>query len=157
MTGAVAAFVVAAILPAWPDGCARVPAPDAASPDAQAVRAIATGIIAADNAADVEAVLAFYAEGAVLIDPTGERVTDRAAVRQRYEGLFRTERAELVAHIDDLAVSGDLAIVRGRNTGRFVSRATGTARAVDDVYLMGLCRQADGQWRITHLMWHAGR
>lgn len=152
-----AALVVAAVLPGWPDGCDRRPAQDAATPAAQAVRAVATGIVAADNAADVEAVLAFYAEGAVLIPPDGEAITDRRTIRQRYEALFCAEQAELVAHVDDVSVSGDLAIVRGRNSGRFLSRTTGVERPVADVYLMALRQGVDGRWRISHLMWHPGR
>ena len=56
--------------------------------------------------------------------------------------------------IDELRVDGDRAFVRGRNGGVLHARGAGTDRVLDDVYLMLLAREADGSWRITHLMWH---
>jgi len=46
------------------------------------------------------------------------------------------------------------AFVRGRNSGRLVSRSGGADLVLDDVYVMLLRREADGRWLITHLIWH---
>lgn len=56
--------------------------------------------------------------------------------------------------MDEVCISGALAFVRGRNRGRLVPRDSGGDRALDDVYLMLLRREAEGAWRISHLIWH---
>lgn len=47
------------------------------------VRAVANGIIAADNARALERVLAYYAADAVLMPPGEQPVVGRAAIRPR--------------------------------------------------------------------------
>ncbi|MEZ4456375.1 MAG: SgcJ/EcaC family oxidoreductase [Gemmatimonadales bacterium] len=131
-----------------PGGCDRV------GPGARAVRAVAEGIIAADNARDLERVLGYYAPDAVLLPPGEPPVQGRAAIRPRYEGLFARFDPAIVARVDEVCVDGDLAYVRGHNGGRLVAREGGTSRALDDTYLMVLRRSGEGNWQISQLMWH---
>jgi uncharacterized protein (TIGR02246 family) len=129
--------------------CAKDPAAE------RAVRAVADGIVAADNARDLEGVMASYAEDAILMPPGEAPVQGRAAIRPRYEALFRDFDPAIEPHVEEVCVSGGVAWVRGRNGGRLVPRGgDGTARELDDVYLMLLARGDDGAWRIGHLMWH---
>jgi len=122
-------------------------------PVAQA-RAVAVGIVDADNASALERVLEHYAPDAMLLPPNEPPVQGHAAIRPRYEGLFAAYRPEIVARVDEVCVSGALGFVRGHNGGRLVARNGGADRALDDAYLMMLRRGADGRWRISHLMWH---
>jgi len=131
-------------------------AANACDPSAeQDVRAVAEGIIAADNARDIERVLGYYAADAILMPPGEQPVTGREAIRPRYEGLFAEFNPAIEAHIEEICAGNDLAIVRGHNGGRLVPRAGGAARTLNDVYLMVLHRNAEGEWRISRLMWHA--
>lgn len=118
------------------------------------VRAVAAGIIEADNASAIDRVLAYYAPEAVLLPPGQPPVVGKASIRPRYEAMFAAFAPALVARMDEACVSGSLAFVRGHNRGRLASRKGGPDQAVDDPYLMLLARGADGAWRITHLMWH---
>lgn len=121
--------------------------------DATGARAVAEGIIAADNERDIGRVLGYYADDVVWLPPDEPAVTDRDAIRRRYEDLFQKFDPDIEARIDGTCVEGDLAVVRGRNGGWLVSRVGGRSRQLDDVWLMVL-RRVDGDWKITQLMWH---
>ena len=123
------------------------------SASARAVRAVAEGIIAADNERDIVRVLAFYADDAIWLPPNEPPLTETAVIRQRYEGLFQDFDPHIEGRIDEICVEGGLAFVRGHNGGWLVSRVGGRSRELDDVYLMVL-RQDGGDWKISRLMWH---
>jgi len=125
------------------------------SPSGQQVRAVADGIIAADNARDLERVRAFYAADAVLLPPEETPVQGWNAIRPRYEALFSGFNPAISGHIDEICVSGAFAFVRGRNDGRLEGRDGQTSRVLNDVYLMLLRYQAGTGWRISHLVWHS--
>jgi len=117
-------------------------------------RAVATGIIDADNARDIERVLRYYAADAILMPPGEKPVTGREAIRPRYEELFAAFDPRIEARVDEACAAGGIAFVRGHNGGRLIPRHGGEARELDDAYLMMLRREGDGEWRISHLMWH---
>lgn len=125
--------------------------------DSAAVRAVAEGIVAADNGRDIGRVLAYYAVDAVLMPPNEPPVTDRAIIQQRYEDLFQNFAPQIDTRIDEICVVGDLAFVRGHNGGWLVSRVGGRSNGLDDIYLMILQRTASGEWKISRLMWHPAR
>ena len=135
---------------------AQAPAPDCRADAApvRAVRAVAEGIIEADNARDIERVMNAYADDAWLLPPGEAPVRGHAAIRPRYEALFAGFNPAIDGRIDEACVSGSIAFIRGHNGGRMISRSAEPARSLDDVYLMQLTIDADGRWRISHLMWH---
>ena len=118
------------------------------------IRAVATGIIAADNERAIERVLAFYTPDAIWMPPEQDAVVGREKIRARYEALFAAFTPEISPTVEQACVAEGLGFVRGHNGGRVVDRATGAARDLDDAYLMLLRREGDGAWRISHLMWH---
>jgi uncharacterized protein (TIGR02246 family) len=145
------------ILPAVAIAATVGAAAAACDPDPEPValaRAVAAGIVDADNASALERVLEHYAPDAMLLPPSEPPVQGHAAIRPRYEGLFAAFRPQIDARVDEVCVSGALAFVRGHNGGRLLSRNGGADRALDDAYIMMLRRGADGRWRISHLMWH---
>lgn len=145
MRSVVSTFVVALLV--------ALAACERGASDEAGVRAVAEGIVEADNARALERVLDFYAEDAVLLPPNADPVRGRAAIRPRYEALFAEYDPKIEARIDELEVDGDLAVVRGRNGGRLEPRGTAPARELDDAWLMVLRREGD-RWRIRQLMWH---
>jgi uncharacterized protein (TIGR02246 family) len=138
-------------------GVAAEPAPaQNTASDSSAVHARALAIIDADNRRDLAAVLDIYDEDAILLPPGESEVRGRAAIRPRYEKLFADYEPRLTTVIDEIIVSGDWAIVRGRNRGAFVSRRGGANRTLTtDTYVQAMHRGADGRWRITLLIWHS--
>jgi len=122
--------------------------------DSVQVAGVANGIIAADNARDIEAVLAFYSESAVLLAPGAEPVVGRSRVRPRYESLFRDFDPAIEGHVDEIVVAESWAWVRGRNTGWLRGRSGTPNRRLNDVYLM-ILEKREGTWRIARLIWHS--
>lgn len=125
--------------------------------DSAAVRDVVLDLIRADNERRIAAVLEHYAPDAILFPPGAPPVAGRAAIRPRYEALFRDFDPEIVPVIDEVVVAGDLAYVRGRNRGRLRGRNGRPDRSLDDVYLMILERAPTGRWRIARLIWHPER
>jgi uncharacterized protein (TIGR02246 family) len=123
-------------------------------PAVRAVRTVAEGIVAADNARDLNRVQASYTPDAVLIPPNESPVRGWDSIRPRYEALFAGFSPAIEGHLDEVCVSGQVAFVRGRNLGSFVSRGPQPSRTLNDVYLMLLRFDERGAWRISHLMWH---
>jgi uncharacterized protein (TIGR02246 family) len=123
----------------------------AAPGDSARVHDVATGIVRADNARDIKAVLEFYSDSAMLLPQSEPPVTGRRAIHARYEALFKSYNPAIEGEIDEIRVEGGQAWVRGRNGG-WLRGIGGPDRALHDVYLMLLVREADA-WRIHRLMW----
>jgi len=117
------------------------------------VREVAQGIIAADNARDIERVLDLYAEDAVLLPPNDAPVRGKQAIRPRYESLFRDFTPEIIGEIDEVHVGADWAFVIGTNRGRLLPIAGGEPRPLNDAYVM-ILRRTGGRWHIGRLIWH---
>jgi uncharacterized protein (TIGR02246 family) len=134
----------------------QAPALECASdaPAVRAIRAVAIGIVDADNRRDAAQVLAFYASDAVLMPPGEAPVAGRDRIRPRYEALFAAFAPEIEARIDEACVAAGIGFVRGHNGGRLVPRGPGEARLLDDAFVMLLRLEPEGVWRISHLIWH---
>jgi len=120
----------------------------------RAIRAVADGIIAADNERAIERVVQYYTLDAIWLPPEQPAVVGRDKIRARYEALFAAVTPAIQPTIDEACVSGSLGVVRGHNDGRVVDRTSGEERGLDDAYLMVLRHDGDGAWRVSHLMWH---
>ena len=127
---------------------------ESSSSEAKLVRAVAEGIIAADNASDIKTVLNFYDRDAVLMPPNELAVSGHDAIRPRYEALFANFKPAIKGRIDEICVDKKIALVRGHNGGEMTLIKGGEIKQLDDTYLMVLRRGADSKWRISHLMWH---
>jgi ketosteroid isomerase-like protein len=116
-------------------------------------RAVAEGIIAADNARALDRVMSFYHPGATLWPPDGPPVSGAEAIRPRYESLFATHTPLLAVAIDGVCGTDSMATVRGQISGWFVSRGSAPDRQVSDRFLMVLTKDARETWRISDLAW----
>ena len=135
------------------ENSAVLSAPEARQADIAAVRRMLNAIVSADNARDLNAVMALYADDAVLLPPDENAVVGKEAIRPRYQSLFNEFNPDLSISHDEIITDGDWVFVRGRTGGRVISRKGGATSPVNDKYLMILRRQADGTWRIARLMW----
>ena len=70
--------------------------------------------------------------------------------------LFEQFQPEIRGTSEETLVGSDFAIDRGLTQGRMVPlRGAGEAKSIDDKYAMILRREANGQWRITRLIWNS--
>ena len=110
------------------------------------------GRIAAGRLSDVvDAYVGREVEQALSIWRRDEEIDDH------YESLFAEFSPGIEGRIDEICVSGAIAIVRGHNGGRLSPLGGTPPRELSDSYLMALARGANGTWRITHLIWHRDR
>lgn len=126
------------------------------NPIVKTARRVAEDIVAADNAQDLDKVLSFYADDAVLLPPNESPVTSRDAIKSRYESLFASFKPQIDGRVDEVCVDQKTAFIRGHNGGSMVPISGGDFKKLDDIYLMLLRRDKTGAWRISHLIWHRG-
>lgn len=122
-------------------------------PTAAAVSSVAEGIIEADNAHDLERVLAHYTEDITFMTPDGELVEGKDQVRPRYQELFEHFSLDFRMESDEVGVGDGWAFVRGRTLGTLTPREGGEVQQLNDRFMMILrCEPAQG-WLIARLMW----
>jgi uncharacterized protein (TIGR02246 family) len=123
--------------------------------DLAAIRAVTSGIIAADNTGDALAVIRFYADDAVLLPPNGAPVVGKDVIRARYEEGFRYFRFAISSSSEETHVFGDWAFDRGTTAGKTIPKTDGSSRPIHDKYLMILHREPGDAWKIARLIWNA--
>jgi ketosteroid isomerase-like protein len=101
----------------------------------------------------VEASVAEYAEDADFIDPTGNRVHGRAAIRQLFENITATFDSDPVFTSLRIETSGDLAYDSGTFRETLITRATGKHQESTGSYLTVYRRSKEGGWLIVQQMW----
>ena len=124
-----------------------------ASVDRAAVNKVLAGLIAADDVGNLDAVIASYAEDAVLLPPHAAAVAGKPAIRARYEETFRHFRFDIAFSADETEAFGDWAFIRGAVSGRLIPKADESLRTLHDKYIMVLQRHKDG-WKIARLIWN---
>lgn len=126
----------------------------ACDPSPSSVAAASDRLLAADNARDLEGVLAGYTEDVVWLPPTGGVISGKAAIRPRYETLFSDFEVEMASQIVEAraADNGQLGFVRGTTGGTLTPVGGGAAVPVNDKFL-AVVRCESGEWLVSHLAW----
>jgi zinc D-Ala-D-Ala dipeptidase len=107
---------------------------------------------AAMHAKNLEGVVALYTEDGEFIQPTGERVVGRAAIREMTKGIFATFTSDLAFHSDRVEQAGDLLFDTGEFQETLIANTDGSKMESRGSYLMVLKRRADG-WEIAEQVW----
>lgn len=106
------------------------------------------------NGADLEQVMALYAEDAVFMPQYSEAAVGRQAVRASYRRIFDTIRLDVRFQIDEIRLlSKDWAYARTRSNGTvkvLKSEQPTGPEANQELFL--LHRENDGQWRFARYL-----
>ena len=133
---------------------AALAAADTATPstmtDADQIRAAITGLIAAYNAGDVDAVITYYADDLVKVRAGAARET-RDETARRIKDVLARFTGHLEVHNDEIAVSGDMAFTRGSLAITLVPRAGGPTQTLERRYLE-IWRKRSGRWVVVRTM-----
>jgi ketosteroid isomerase-like protein len=129
--------------------CAAACAPQEHNPaDVQAVKDTGPAYDKFANAGDAEGLATqFYAAGAVRMDPNQPAREGMAAIRSSLEKSYAQASEEIRNVIDDVRVSGSLAVAKGTFDGKTTSKATGAVSPAKGKFVTAYERQADGSWK----------
>ncbi len=123
-------------------------------PDREAVEQLVADLIAADNARDLESVLAVYADDALLLPPGRQPLSGKAAVRENYRTLFDNYQPEITLTAEEMVVADDWGYIRGVTGGRLIPMDGGEVTVLSDKFLMIVTRQPDQSWKVARLIWN---
>ena len=101
----------------------------------------------------LESILKFYAQDAVFLQPTGERITGSAALRTLFQTIMATFNSDLTLHSQNLETSGDLAYDSGDFQETLTTIATGAKITAKGSYIIIFKRQPSGSWLIVQQVW----
>lgn len=94
-----------------------------------------------------------YAPDAVFLQPDGQRITGRPAIRDLCKNLMAMFTSDLTFHSINTESSGSLAYDSGEFYETLTKVADGSKSESRGSYLMVFKRQADGNWLIAQQMW----
>jgi uncharacterized protein (TIGR02246 family) len=138
-------WITALILLLMVVGCARKENDPA---DVRAIKRSSADWDDAWNAGDIDALLALYTNDAVVMGPNEPAVTGREAMRARFRSYFDIYDDRTKSSLEDVRVSGDLAVVRGSYTDVSSPRTGGTPIDEKGKWISVYQRQPDESWRI---------
>jgi uncharacterized protein (TIGR02246 family) len=112
------------------------------------------------DAKNLQSILQTYAPDAVLLPPSGQRISGREAIGKYWEHRMDSEMGPLTLEPVSADCSGDLAYESGTakytlpasspaSGAHVMTPALGNARQVEGGYLVVLRRQTDGRWLIV--------
>lgn len=117
------------------------------------VRAVVSGILDADNHADIQRVLSYYHSEAVLMPPGKDEIKGVENIRHNYENIFATSLLNLSPEIEEITVANNIALCKGRTKGEVVLKSDSSKRTINDKFLMVL-KEEGGSWKIKTLIWN---
>ena len=115
--------------------------------DVQAIKDFNAAWDKAWNAANAEALASMYTVDAITMGPNQPALVGKDAIRascQKYFDQFSDENRSLV---EDVRVSGDLAVARGTQETKSSLRAGGYSVQDKAKWVNALLRQPDGSWK----------
>ena len=107
----------------------------------EAVKSMEAGVVAGDAAR----VVAMYADDAVLMPPNEPAVRGSDALRKWWGGMLGVGKAKLSINIEELVVSGDLAVDRGTWDLNLMPNGA-TAAVTDHGKYIVVWRKREGKW-----------
>ena len=100
------------------------------------------------NRGDIEAMLAFYEDGAIIVAEPGKLATGKTEIRQTYEWILSNIKGTARQEKTHVIETGDLALFTSKWT--YKGTTTDGSEIFRESYSSVVLRkQADGSWRIV--------
>ncbi len=119
-----------------------------------AIRQLGDDWCKAEADRDIEAKLKLFTTDAVLMSPAESNVVGQQAIRTWHEIEWEGTKYQCSGTVDEVQVFGDWGMVRGTFSGVFTP-ASGALRRDSGKFLNTVRRQADGSWKIAHVIWNS--
>jgi len=124
--------------------------------DLAAIRTADSTFMATVNAGDVDAVVAVFANDAVLLPPNAPAQRGRTAIRTFWGGLLKTHTLKLEVGSDTLEGRGDLAYNVGHYRFTAVPKDKAHPGMADEGKFVGILKkQPDGSWKHAVYMYNS--
>lgn len=137
------------------DVAASAPEPALAA-DVTAINALLGDWVRLYNAGSFEELISvFYAEHAALMSPNQPPRLGREAILRSFRNDAESNNEHCDSSVmEDVRVSGDLAVARGTDTGTSTPRNGGRPVTYSLKWLMAFERQPDRTWKCIYEMWN---
>jgi ketosteroid isomerase-like protein len=125
--------------------------------DVEALKNMVNEWMALYNASDFERLVSFYyEEDAVRMPPDIPMLRGKAAILARFKKDIEQSDEHLDSSIiEDVRVSGDMAMVRGNDTGTSTPKGGGEPTRFDSKWLGIFERQPDSTWKCIYEIWNS--
>lgn len=118
------------------------------------VQRLTSLFLAAFNKQNIEELLGFYAEDAVMLGPGLPGVKGKTAIRELLKSMFSRGYSGLTLGRNSMAHLGDLAVDIGYYTANMAGREReGGKREENGKYVTAWRRQPNGEFMITVTVW----
>jgi uncharacterized protein (TIGR02246 family) len=124
-----------------------------AEADIKAIKAVVEEINVAMNSSDVDRYLQHYADDAVEIRPNEPALTGKDAIRSRHRQEFDEVTLQDVYTLQDVMVSGNLAVARLIWSSTITLKSGGEPFKANGNWLMVFEKQPDNIWKISYSIW----
>jgi ketosteroid isomerase-like protein len=123
--------------------------------DVAAIKATFDEWVPLYNAGDFDKVISFYAENSMQMPPNEPIRKGKEAILLGMKSARELNDEYCDSSIiEDVRVSGDLAVVRGVDTGTSTPRSGGEPVKYNTKWLIVVERQSDGTWKWVYEMWN---
>ena len=133
---------------------AAAPPEDTSQADLATLRASSDVFITAWNAADVDAIGATISVDAIEMQPDGASLEGRETIMQAMRDYFSEFNAVQTSTTEEVALLGDLAVLRGTWNVTETPKAGGETVERQGKWFTVQRRQDDGSWKTWRWMWN---
>ena len=121
--------------------------------DIHAIEEYYAELEAAANAGDIDGYLASIADDIVFIPPNEPAYFGKEAFRNYFQQIFDKFTVQEKYIVEDVKVSGDLAVAHTTYSGIYTPRGDGDPVKTNGNGTMAHTRQPDGTWKTIYMMW----
>jgi uncharacterized protein (TIGR02246 family) len=128
------------------------PVPDVEA-DVQAIKDFTRNAVAAINAGDVDTIMSLYADDAIRIPPNEPATVGREAILSRVQKVFDDFTLQERDVVEDIKVSGDLAVAHSVYTATAMPKAGGEPIKLNGNAIWIFRKQPDDEWKVIYSIW----
>ncbi|MEE8349277.1 MAG: SgcJ/EcaC family oxidoreductase [Acidobacteriota bacterium] len=138
-----------------PTGEGPVAEVDTTEADVEAINQLPANYAAAENAGDLDGVVAVFTDDAIRMPPNAPALIGKESIRSWMQATFDENTHQLYNPLEEVQVSGDLAFGRGTYTTTMTPKAGGEPIQDEGKYLVIFQKQPDGSWKAIRDTWNS--
>ena len=121
--------------------------------DVEAINSMRERAVPVFNRGDVDAIMSFFTDDAVVMAPNSPPAIGKDAVRSLWQAFFGQFTAEETLSSHEILMFGDWAFERGSYTVTLTPKSGGGPIQDNGKIIFVWQRQPDGSWKIARDMW----